>query len=237
LLYRPTDPNLSLVIAGEIVPAARPPLFEDGYVSVNPALVRKASETVRPLSLTEVREKAGFWKKLAAPSPILSGRPLRETPSRKELLTMGLYQAGFFPRQTGRGLSLSTLDALLLACVNDEPSTPAHILARESETGDELWRWVNLTGDVITFERLKQWAKYGALHAKPHTTPNGVRTALYKMADLGRSLLRDGLTSIDQAPPIPIWGVTAYDPKNPWIVVEEPGERPYLRRLEAGEGR
>ena len=58
--------------------------------------------------------------------------------------------------------------------------------------------------------------------------------AKYTLTAHGRSLLRDGLTSLDQAPPLPIWGVTAYDPKNPWVVVEEPGAWPHLRRLGAG---
>lgn len=71
----------------------------------------------------------------------------------------------------------------------------------------------------------------GELKAKPWTAPNGWRTALYSITSLGKSILRDGLTSIDQAPPLPIWGVTAYDRNNPWVVVEEAGKGMRLRVL------
>jgi hypothetical protein len=232
LLHRPAHPDLSLVVVGEIVPAHPPLLFDEGWVRTNPALARKAWETIRPLSVAEVREKADFWKKLTAPSPILSGRPPRETPSRKELFAMGTYQAGFFPRRTERGLALSRLDALLLGCARKAPATPPRFISRAGERG-ELLNWMHLTGDIFLFNRLAQWAKRGALHAKPYIAPNGWHTALYNMTDTGRAILRDGLTSIDQAPPIPIGGVPAYDPKDPWVVVEEPGKRPHLRRLGA----
>jgi len=235
LLYRPTQPDLSLVVVGEVVPADPPLLFDEGYVRVNPALVRRAWESVRPLSASQVREKARFWKKLTAPAPILSGKPLRETPSRKELFEMGAYQAAFFPRLSERGLSLSTLDAVLLGCVNETPSSPAQIIGREGEQG-EILKWMHLTGDIILFERLAQWAKHGpspALHAEPWQAPNGWQTARYTLTSAGRAILRDGLTSIHQAPPLPIWGATAYDPEEPWVVVEEAGNRPHLRRLGA----
>jgi len=235
LYHRPTRPDLSLVVVGELVPANPPLLFEDGYLRVDPALARQAWETKRSLSLNEVREKARFWRKLTAPSPILSGKPLRETNLRKELFTMGTYQAGFFPRQTERGLIvLSTLDALLLGCANKTPSNPANVLMRRGSKGEELRRWMHLTGDISLFERLAQWAKHtspAALHAEPYQAPNGWLTARYTLTDTGRAILRDGLTSIDQAPPLPIWGVTAYDPKNPWVVVESAEGRPHLRRL------
>jgi hypothetical protein len=233
LLYRPTQPDLSLVVVGEIVPADPPLLFDEGYVRVNPALVRRAWESVRPLSTSEVREKARFWKKLTAPAPILSGKPLRETPSRKELFEMGAYQAAFFPRLSKRGLSLSTLDEVLLGCVNETPSSPPQIITREGEYG-EILKWMHLTGDIILFERLAQWAKHGpspALHAEPWQSPNGWWKARYTLTDTGRAILRHGLTSIDQAPPLPIWGVTAYDPENPWVVVDDAATgRPRLQR-------
>lgn len=230
----PTQPGLSLVRVGEYEERHAHLSFGIGYVTVEPPMARDAWRTARPLSLREVREKARLWQKLAAPTPILSGKPLRETRTNKELLELGAYQAGFFPRLSEQSLTLSTLDALLLACVNRTPSTPARILMRRGSKGEELRRWMSITGDIILFHRLAQWAERGALHAEPYTAPNGWQTALYTLSKTGRSLLRDGLSSIDQAPPLPIWGVTAYDPKNPWVVVEEAGGRPHLRRL--GEG-
>ena len=144
---------------------------------------------------------------------------------------MGAYQAGFFPRQTERGLSLSSLDALLLGPLADRPATPATIISRDGEEGN-LVKWMHLTGDVILFERIVEWTKHGAapaLIAEPGPHPWRSR---YALTDTGRAILRDGLTSIDQAPPLPIWGVTAYDPKNPWIVMEGAEGRPHLRRLD-----
>ncbi|MDC3959549.1 hypothetical protein [Polyangium jinanense] len=231
LQHHPTQPDLSLIFIGEYGERHARLSFGIVYVTLEPAMARRAWGTARSLSRREVREKALFWRKLTAPSPILSGKRLRETPSRKEFFELGAYQAGLFPRLSERSLSLSTLDALLLGCVNKTPSNPARILMRRGSKGEELRRWLSLTGDIVLFERLAQWAERGALHAKSWTAPNGWQTAKYTLSATGRSLLRDGLSSIDQAPPFPIWGVTAYDPKNPWVVVEEAGGRPHLRRL------
>jgi hypothetical protein len=208
--------------------------FGIGYVTLEPEMARPAWETARPLSLREVREKARFWKRLTAPAPILSEKTSRETSSRKELFELGAYQAGFLPRLSERGLSLSTLDTLMLDLVDDTPRTPAAIFMRQGEKGESFRQWFNLTGDVFLFDRLAQWAKFdgpGALITEPYRTPNGLWTSRYKLTDTGRAILRDGLTSISQAPPLPIWGVTAYDPEDPWVVVEEAGKRPHLRRL------
>lgn len=234
LQRRPTQPDLSLVVMGEYGERHARLSFGIVYVTLEPAMARPAWETARPLSLSEVREKARFWKKLTAPAPILSGRPLRETPSRKELFELGAYQAGLFPKQTARGLSLSTLDALMLDLVDDKPRSPAEIFMRRGKRGDAFRQWFDLTGDIILFERLAQWAKHGpspALHAEPWQAPNGWQTARYTLTDTGRAILRKGLTSINQAPPLPIWGVTAYDPKNPWVVVDDGEGRPRLQRL------
>lgn len=233
LQRRPARPDLSLILLGEYGEKHARLSFGIGNVPVEPAMARQAQETARPLSLGEVREKALFWKALTAPSPILSGKPLRETGARKELVELGVYQAGFFPRKTARGLSLSTLDALLLGCVSQTPSDPGAILMRRGSKGAELRRWMCLVGDITLFKRLAQWAKYGspaALRAEPYQAPNSWLTARYELSDTGRAILRGGLASIDQAPPLPIWGVTAYDPKDPWVVVEEAGGRPHLRR-------
>jgi len=227
---RPTQPDFSLILMGKYEERHALLSFGIVYVTVDPAMARDAWRTARPLSLREIRVKARCWQKLAAPSPILSGKPLRETRANEELLELGTYQAGLFPKQTARGLGLSTLDALLLACVNETPSSPVDILACDDEAGEELWRWVSVTGDIAIFDRLAQWAKVGALHATPYTAPNGWKTAKYTLTATGRALLRDGLSSLDQAPPFPIWGVTAYDPKNPWVVVEESPGKPWLRR-------
>ncbi|MDC3954571.1 hypothetical protein [Polyangium jinanense] len=235
LQHRPTEPDLSLVVVGEHEERKPPITFGIGYVSLKPAMARRAWETMRSLSLREVREKALFWKKLTAPSPILSGNPPRETRSRKEFFELGAYQAGFFPRLSERGLSLSTVDTLMLDLVDDTPRTPARIFMREGAKGDVFRQWFDLTGDVIHFKRIVQWATHepAALIADLHGQPHMWR-ALYSLTAHGRSLLHDGLTSLDQAPPFPIWGVTAYDRKDPWVVVEEAGGRPHLRRL--GEG-
>jgi hypothetical protein len=229
----PTQPDLQLVVVGEHKASDRPPSFGTGYVSVKPAMARRAWETARPLSLSEVREKALFWKKLAAPVPILSGKALRETRARQELFELGAYQAGFFPRLSAHGLSLSTLDALLFACIDEAGSLPGEVFMREGDKGEELRQWFDLTGDVALLERLVQWAKHepAAMIADLRGQPHMWR-ARYKLSDTGQSILRDGLASIAQAPPLPIWGVTAYDPKDPWVVVEEAGGRPHLRRPE-----
>lgn len=235
LRHKPTRPDLSLIVVGEIVPTAPPLLFNDAYFRINPTILRRARWTERPLLLDEVRERAHFWKVLTMPVPILSAKHPRTMPSHEELFAMGTYQAGFFPRRSEHRLSLSTLDTLLLSLVDETPGTPADIMVRSGEDG-EIWKWMHLTGDIFLFDRLAQWAKHGvspALHAEPWQAPSGWNTARYTLTDTGRAILRDGLTSIDQAPPLPIWGVTAYDPKNPWVVVEEAEGRPVLRLLTA----
>ena len=186
---------------------------------------------MRPLSLGEVREKAAFWKRLTEPTPILSGNPMRETPSCEELFELGTFQAGHFPRATPSGLALSTLDTRMLALVSHKPAPPATIFMRPGKKGEAFRDWFDLMGDIYLYKRLFAWAELGAVQAEPHTTPDGVPTALCSITALGKSLLRDGLSSLDQAPPLPIWGVTAYDRSNPWVVVEEAGKGMYLRRL------
>jgi hypothetical protein len=53
----------------------------------------------------------------------------------------------------------------------------------------------------------------------------------YRLTAAGEAIKRHGLTEIAQGPPWPMWGVTAYDPADPWVVVNDQVEGLRLRRL------
>ncbi len=91
----------------------------------------------------------------------------------------------------------------------------------------------NFTGDIFFDVRLEQWAKHNgseaALLSEPYQRPNGTKSARYKLSATGHVIMRDGLGEIARGAPLPIWGVTAYDPLAPWVVVDEHAESQRLQ--------
>ncbi|MCK6590844.1 MAG: hypothetical protein L6Q76_25070, partial [Polyangiaceae bacterium] len=121
------------------------------------------------------------------------------------------------------------------SCLDKGWSTPADVFMHPSSAGEELRDgWGSRIGDISLAMRLRQWAKYGgdeaALEAVPYREQRTMLEARYRLTSVGHEIKRNGLSSLGQGPPQPIWGVTAYDPKDPWVVVNEDGERPHFER-------
>lgn len=226
-------PDLAVVVLGDTPGPEDASGFGRGSIHVTPADARRA--LARPLSPTSARRMALEWRKLAARSPLLSAQATPAGTDRREWMDLGAYQAGFFPRQGAEGLLLSRFDELLFACIEERGSTPVEVFVHRSAAGDELRRWLPLTGDVFLAMRLRQWAAHGgdgaALESVPEQADNLMKAARYRLSDAGKAIRRHGLAEIARGAPLPVWGAVAYDPRARWVVVEEHAGRPTLAQL------
>lgn len=232
----PNQPNLGLVVLGGPAEADDATGVGGGFIRVTPAGARLQLDHVRALSLTRVREMALFWRKLSGRSPILRGKSVRTARERKQLFELGGYQAGFFPRFDPSGLVLSRFDELLFSCLGERWSTAVDVHVSRGTAGEELRRkWLSLTGDIFLSIRLAQWARHdegdAALMSEPYRTDNVMMAARYRLSDTGHAIKRRGLRQIARGAPLPVWGVTAYDPLAPWVVVDDHAGRQRLQLL------
>ena len=53
--------------------------------------------------------------------------------------------------------------------------------------------------------------------------------ARYRLSDRGHAFKRDGWGEIVRGAPLAMWGVTAYSPLAPWVVVEDNAGRQHLQ--------
>jgi hypothetical protein len=133
-------------------------------------------------------------------------------------------------------LILSRFDNLLFSILEKDWVTPADVFVNRGPFGDELRReWLRLTGDIFLSLRLAHWARHGgaasALLSEDYRKGNVMASARYRLSDAGIAVQRSGLATVSQAPPLAIWGATAYDETDPWVLVHEPGAKQRLRRL------
>lgn len=236
LLRWPDRPNVDLIVLGGPAAADDAVGVGGGFIRVTPADVRRGLEHVHALSLTRVREMALFWRKLSGRSPILSGKAGGAARARRALFGLGSYQASFFPRFDGRALALSRFDDLVFSCLGKDWMTPADVFVHRSPGGDELRdKWMPLTGDGFLAMRMRQWAEHrgaeAALESTPYRPDRPMLEARYRLSSAGEAIKRHGLAEIAQGAPLPVWGVTAYDPLAPWVVVEDHAGRQRLQRL------
>lgn len=217
------EPDLDLVMLGDAADAG----FGRGSLGVTPAGARGSMGAARALSRSRVQEMARWWRKLSGRSPVLSAEREPARRERAALVDLGTYQAGFFPRMSGRGLALSRFDEVLFSCLDRQWSTPVDVFVRRSPAGEELRKWLTMTGDVFLAMRLRRWATHqgagAALESEPCQPGNVMRDARYRLSDAGDEIRRDGLAEMGRGAPLPIWGVVAYDPLDPWVVTDEPG--------------
>ena len=227
LLRGASDLDLRVVVLGASAGELGGSEAVSGPVHVTPAEVRRAAEDLHPLPSARVRELAGHWSSVASDMPILAGAEGRESNAPEELRALGDYQAGFFPRLEAHRLLLSRFDELLLSCAGDEWAAPVDVFVRKGAAGDELRKWLRLTGDVFLARRLSQWATHGgadaALESAPLQPDNIMRAARYRLSEGGRGLVNDGLGQIARAAPMSVWGATAFDPRSPWLVADRAG--------------
>jgi hypothetical protein len=235
LRYRPEHPDLDIVVLGD----APEDGFGFGFVRVKPAAARRGLDDARAQSLTRVQHMARNWRKVSGRSPVLSAEGGRAGRVRKDLVALGTHQAAFFPRVDGSALTLSRIDELLFSCLDVKDwSTPVDVIVHPSLAGKELSSyWMMRISDISFAMRIRQWAKHrgteAALESVPYRTDRPpMLDARYRLTAAGEAIKRHGLTEIAQGPPLPMWGVTAYDPANPWVVVNDPAEGQRLRRLE-----
>lgn len=115
----------------------------------------------------------------------------------------------------------------------------APLLARApgSSAGAELSKyWMIRISDCSFAVRLRQWAEHrgaeAALESVPYRTDRApMLEARYRLSAVGDEIKRRGLAEIAQGPPLPVWGVTAYDPRAPWVVVDDHAGQKRLQRL------
>jgi hypothetical protein len=234
LRYRPEHPDLDIVVLG----VAPEDGFRSGFVRVTPADAPRGLDDARALSLTRVQHMARSWRKVSGRSPVMSTEGGRADRVRKDLVELGTHQAAFFPRLEGRALILSRIDELLFSCLDDKCwSTPVDVLMHRSPAGEELMKcWMFRIGDLSFAMRLRQWAEHrgaeAALESVPYRTDRPpMLDARYRLTAAGHSIKQHGLTEIAQGPPLPMWGATAYDPEDPWVVVNDQAGEQRLQRF------
>ncbi|WP_437673106.1 hypothetical protein [Sorangium sp. So ce131] len=229
--HRPERPELEVVVLGDAPEAG----LGRGSIRVTPADARRGQSDARAPSPTRVREMARCWRKVSGRAPVLSAEGGRAGRAKEELVELGAYQAAFFPRMVGRALALSRFDELLFSCLDKDWMTPVDVFVHRSSAGDELRKeWMTLIGDVFLAMRMRQWAGHrgaeAALESIPYRPDRPMLEVRYRLSKAGDAIRRHGLAEIAQGAPLPVWGVTAYDPAAPWVVVDGPsGQR--LERL------
>jgi hypothetical protein len=232
LRYRPERPDLDIVVLGDTPEDG----FSQGYVRVEPADARRGLSDARAQSRTRVRHMARAWRKLCGRSPVLSAEGGRADRVRKDLVELGTHQAAFFPRVDGSALTLSRIDELLFSCLDEKDwLTPVDVLTQPSPAGEELMNhWMIRIGDFFFATRLRQWAEHrgaeAALESVPYRPERPMLEARYRLTAAGDAIKRHGLTEIAQGPPMPMWGATAYNPADPWVVVDDNAGQPRLHR-------
>ncbi len=176
------------------------------------------------------------WRKLSGRSPILSVKGARNARPRKQLLELGSYQAGFFPRLDEDALVLSRFDELLFSCLQGRGSTAVDVFVSRAAAGEELRRkWLSLTGDIFLSLRLARWAAHNggdaALVSEPYRADNVMTAARYRLSDRGHVIMQHGLSEIAQGAPLPVWGAMAYDPLAPWVVADDRAGHQRIQQL------
>lgn len=210
--------------------------FSRGFVRVTPSDVRRALDNARTQSLTRTQQMARCWRKVSGRYPILFSARTRVSRIQDDLVELGAYQAGYFPRMGESAIQLSRFDELLFSCLDRAFRTPADVFVHPSLAGDELRsKWMPLTGDIFLALRLRQWAEHrgagAALERVPHRSDRGMLEARYRLSEAGEAIKEYGLAEIAQGAPLPMWGLLAYNASDPWVVLNNGGKCPHIERL------
>lgn len=221
---RPVRPDLDLVLLS--AESSHAAAVGAGSLKLGAADVRRGIAHPYTPPLQVVRAMALFWRRITGRRPVIASPPAGAGGTKEDLAELGRYQAGFFPRLSGSRVALSRFDELIFSCIGEGGATPLQVLMARSEAGGVLRRWVDVTGDVFLAMRLRQWAEHdgGALlESEPYRPENVMNAARYRLSGAGSEIVRCGLGEIARGAPLSVWGATAYDPSQPWVVVDHGG--------------
>jgi hypothetical protein len=187
----------------------------------------------------ETAMAAALWRLWCRRSPVAFSRFCASASDLHfQLANLGRYHAGFFPRMTDRGLSLSRLDELILRQLSHEWLTPAALYAGALGGSPQLGSWTSHTGDLFVAARLLVWSHHtqDTIVERRKEYPSGGSEMLawsFRWRKGGEAIL-DTLPEIQSAPPVEIGGAVAYDPERPWVCRFGIGGAPYVTRFIAG---
>jgi hypothetical protein len=197
-------------------------------------LARRVLTSVR-WSRLETALAAGLWRLWCRRSPVAFSRFCAAASDlHLQLANLRRYHAGFFPRITDRGLSLSRLDELILRQLSHEWLTPAALYARALGGAPQLGSWLSHTGDLFLAARLLAWSRHtqGTIVERRKEHPQSDSKMLawsFRWREGGEAIL-DALPDVQAAPPIAIGGAIAYGPERPWVCRFDGGGVPYVTR-------
>lgn len=162
---------------------------------------------------------AELWARFCASAPdsFVEGSKQHDR-TFPEIVGIGQYVMGFFPRVRGRRLALSRFDELLLGALDTEWASPARIYARALGAGSQLARWTERSGDRLVAHRLQEWA----LHPSSRIESRLIDESRSPMAGTAYRLTRSlspvaTIRGLEDAPVLRIGGATAYHGQG-WVV-------------------
>lgn len=186
-------------------------------------------------SSLEISLAATLWRLWCRPSPVAFSQLCEAaSPQSPPLANLGRYHAGFFPRASERGLSLSRLDELILQQLSREWQTPTRVFVQAMSAGSALRAWVSHTGDSYVAARLLAWSRHseGRFVEGRRESPPGDSEMLawsFRWSTGGDAIL-SGLPDLESAPPVALGGAVAHDPRRPWVCRVSSAGVPRVRR-------
>ena len=181
---------------------------------------------------------ATLWRLWCRRSPVALSRFCAAASAlHLPIANLGRYHAGFFPRLTESGLSLSRLDELILRQLSDEWLTPATLYAHAIESAPQLGAWIFYTGDLYLPRRLLAWSRHTEnrlVERRKESPPSSSEMLAWSFRwRKGSEAILKALPELQAAPSEPLGGAVAYDPERPWVCRFDGGGTPYVSRFTA----
>lgn len=177
-----------------------------------------------PWSKLQTSFAAALWQMWCQHSPVTFSRSCAMGIAlHPQIVNLGRFHAGFFPRQSAQGFLLSRVDELILRQLSREWLTPGQIFLQAVEMRSELPTWLGHTGDQYLAERLFLWALDTDGRIVERRQPPKADSEADLMTDslfrwhAGAEAILSSLPSLKVAPPLEIGGAVAYDPNRPWL--------------------
>lgn len=183
---------------------------------------------------------ATLWRLWCRRSPTAFSRICASASSYDtRIANLGRFHAGFFPRSTSRGLSLSRLDELILRQVTREWLTPTRVFVNALSSEPELGAWISHTGELYLAARLLAWSRHTGgrvVERRKESPASGSEMLAWSFRwNTGGEAILEGLSGPQAAPPVAIGGAVAYDPTRSWVCCFDATGGPYINRSRAQE--